>query len=107
MDICSGNGDAFSIWEVYPGGPYYKGHWIWDRMFVVDMHSILPDSKNRNFNFLKMNKLLSIPAFIIALNALFVVNMVKIIQKVFLGVADCNVNLRQSFKDNQIQLNFY
>ena len=28
---------------VYPGGPYYKGQWIWDTMFVVDLLSILPD----------------------------------------------------------------
>jgi len=27
---------------VYPGGPYYKGQWIWDSMFVVDLLSILP-----------------------------------------------------------------
>jgi len=27
---------------VYPGGPYYKGQWIWDSMFVVDILSILP-----------------------------------------------------------------
>jgi len=27
---------------VYPGGPYYKGQWIWDTMFVVDLLSILP-----------------------------------------------------------------
>ena len=26
---------------VYPGGPYYKGQWIWDTMFVVDLLSIL------------------------------------------------------------------
>jgi putative isomerase len=30
---------------VYPGGPYYKGQWIWDTMFVVDLISILPDKK--------------------------------------------------------------
>ena len=30
---------------VYPGGPYYKGQWIWDSMFVVDRLSILPDKK--------------------------------------------------------------
>lgn len=30
---------------VYPGGPYYKGQWIWDSMFVVDLLSILPDKK--------------------------------------------------------------
>ena len=30
---------------VYPGGPYYKGQWIWDTMFVVDLLSILPDKK--------------------------------------------------------------
>jgi putative isomerase len=27
---------------VYPGGPYYRGQWIWDSMFVVDLLSILP-----------------------------------------------------------------
>jgi len=27
---------------VYPGGPYYRGQWIWDSMFVVDILSILP-----------------------------------------------------------------
>jgi putative isomerase len=27
---------------VQPGGPYYKGQWIWDTMFVVDLLSILP-----------------------------------------------------------------
>jgi hypothetical protein len=30
---------------VYPGGPYYKGQWIWDSMFVVDLMSMLPDKK--------------------------------------------------------------
>jgi len=30
---------------VVPGGPYYKGQWIWDTMFVVDLLSILPDKK--------------------------------------------------------------
>ena len=30
---------------VYPGGPYYKGQWIWDSMFVVDLLSMLPDKK--------------------------------------------------------------
>jgi len=30
---------------VYPGGPYYKGQWIWDSMFVVDLLSILPHKK--------------------------------------------------------------
>ena len=30
---------------VYPGGPYYKGQWIWDTMFVVDLLSILPGQK--------------------------------------------------------------
>jgi putative isomerase len=30
---------------VYPGGPYYKGQWIWDTMFVVDLLSILPGKK--------------------------------------------------------------
>ncbi|HUZ59307.1 MAG TPA: hypothetical protein VMU83_11040 [Hanamia sp.] len=24
------------------GGPYYKGQWIWDTMFVVDLLNILP-----------------------------------------------------------------
>lgn len=27
---------------VYPGGPYYKGQWIWDSMFVVDLLAIVP-----------------------------------------------------------------
>jgi putative isomerase len=30
---------------IIPGGPYYKGQWIWDTMFVVDLLSILPDKK--------------------------------------------------------------
>lgn len=30
---------------VQPGGPYYKGQWIWDTMFVVDLLSLLPDSR--------------------------------------------------------------
>jgi len=30
---------------VYPGGPYYKGQWIWDSMFVVDLLSMLPNKK--------------------------------------------------------------
>ena len=30
---------------VVPGGPYYKGQWIWDTMFVVDLLGILPDKK--------------------------------------------------------------
>lgn len=30
---------------VYPGGPYYKGQWIWDSMFVVDLLSLLPGKK--------------------------------------------------------------
>jgi putative isomerase len=30
---------------VRPGGPYYKGQWIWDTMFVVDLLSILPGQK--------------------------------------------------------------
>lgn len=30
---------------VVPGGPYYKGQWIWDTMFVVDLLSLLPDKK--------------------------------------------------------------
>jgi len=27
---------------IVPGGPYYKGQWIWDTMFVVDLLSLLP-----------------------------------------------------------------
>ena len=30
---------------VYPGGPWYRGQWIWDSMFVVDILSILPGKK--------------------------------------------------------------
>ena len=30
---------------VVPGGPYYRGQWIWDTMFVVDLLSILPGKK--------------------------------------------------------------
>jgi glycogen debranching enzyme len=30
---------------IVPGGPYYKGQWIWDTMFVVDLLSILPNMK--------------------------------------------------------------
>ncbi len=30
---------------VVPGGPYYRGQWIWDTMFVVDLLSILPEKK--------------------------------------------------------------
>ncbi len=30
---------------VVPGGPYYKGQWIWDTMFVVDLLSILSEKK--------------------------------------------------------------
>jgi len=30
---------------IVPGGPYYKGQWIWDTMFVVDLLSILPEKK--------------------------------------------------------------
>ncbi len=30
---------------IVPGGPYYKGQWIWDTMFVVDLLSILPSKK--------------------------------------------------------------
>ncbi len=30
---------------VRPGGPHYKGQWIWDTMFVVDLLSILPGKK--------------------------------------------------------------
>jgi hypothetical protein len=31
--------------RIIPGGPYYKGQWIWDTMFVVDLLSILTDKK--------------------------------------------------------------
>jgi putative isomerase len=27
---------------IVPGGPYYKGQWIWDTMFVVDLLGFLP-----------------------------------------------------------------
>ena len=27
---------------IVPGGPHYKGQWIWDTMFVVDLLGILP-----------------------------------------------------------------
>ena len=30
---------------IVPGGPHYKGQWIWDTMFVVDLLSLLPDKK--------------------------------------------------------------
>ena len=30
---------------IQPGGPYYRGQWIWDTMFVVDLLSILPGQK--------------------------------------------------------------
>ncbi len=30
---------------IVPGGPYYKGQWIWDTMFVVDLLSLLPDKE--------------------------------------------------------------
>jgi hypothetical protein len=30
---------------VYSGGPYYKGQWIWDSMFVIDLLGILPGKK--------------------------------------------------------------
>jgi len=30
---------------VRPGGPYYRGQWIWDTMFVVDLLSLLPGTK--------------------------------------------------------------
>jgi len=30
---------------IQAGGSYYKGQWIWDTMFVVDLLSILPDKK--------------------------------------------------------------
>jgi glycogen debranching enzyme len=31
--------------RVVPGGPYYKGQWIWDTMFVVDLLSLLPGTR--------------------------------------------------------------
>lgn len=30
---------------VYPGGPYYRGQWIWDTMFVVDVLASLPGTE--------------------------------------------------------------
>ncbi len=27
---------------IVPGGPYYKGQWLWDTMFVVDLLALLP-----------------------------------------------------------------
>ena len=30
---------------IAPGGPYYKGQWMWDTMFVVDLLSLLPGKK--------------------------------------------------------------
>ena len=30
---------------IVPGGPYYKGQWIWDTMFVVDLLALLPDQQ--------------------------------------------------------------
>lgn len=30
---------------IRPGGPYYKGQWIWDTMFVVDVLSLLAGTK--------------------------------------------------------------
>lgn len=30
---------------IRPGGPYYVGQWIWDTMFVIDLLSILPETK--------------------------------------------------------------
>ena len=30
---------------IVPGGPYYRGQWLWDTMFVVDLLSILPDKQ--------------------------------------------------------------
>jgi glycogen debranching enzyme len=30
---------------IVPGGPYYKGQWMWDTMFVVDLLSLLPDKR--------------------------------------------------------------
>ena len=30
---------------IVPGGPHYKGQWIWDTMFVVDLLSLLPGRK--------------------------------------------------------------
>lgn len=37
--------DPFLHTWIVPGGPYYKGQWIWDTMFVVDLLSILPGQK--------------------------------------------------------------
>jgi glycogen debranching enzyme len=34
--------DPFIRTWIVPGGPYYKGQWIWDTMFVVDLLSLLP-----------------------------------------------------------------
>ena len=31
---------------IQPGGPYYMGQWIWDTMFVVDLLSLRPDSRD-------------------------------------------------------------
>jgi len=30
---------------IVPGGPHYRGQWMWDTQFVVDLLSILPDKK--------------------------------------------------------------
>lgn len=30
---------------IVPGGPYYRGQWMWDTMFVVDLLSILPNKQ--------------------------------------------------------------
>ncbi|RMF99535.1 MAG: hypothetical protein D6741_08330, partial [Planctomycetota bacterium] len=30
---------------IVPGGPYYKGQWIWDTMFVVDLLALIPGSR--------------------------------------------------------------
>jgi len=30
---------------IVPGGPYYKGQWMWDTMFVVDLLAVLPEKK--------------------------------------------------------------
>ena len=30
---------------IQAGGDYYKGQWIWDTMFVVDLLAILPEQK--------------------------------------------------------------
>ncbi|GAB6164152.1 hypothetical protein JCM19992_01520 [Thermostilla marina] len=30
---------------IVPGGPYYKGQWIWDTMFVVDLLALIPGTE--------------------------------------------------------------